>query len=160
MTGETGAHFANAPYGDVMEAIGDVYGPHMQAFLERVRTACHQAGMASKPGLYDMPDFYRWDLIVWRPGESGDKRSIAISIEIDEERPEFEEDESKSSPWGIAFRLAVHGWGGRYIGEFAPGNFTEDWWTDARDSPAVGTRWAGFQGMNLDSIPEFLAENE
>jgi hypothetical protein len=138
-------------YASLIEGLHDSYNDHALEFLNRVAKVCTDAGFwANEP--YDFSDdTYRWSMVVKSSQDDDDSNGIDITLEITEER-----DYDSKDGFGINFGLDIVHYNGLILGQFHPFNYTDNCWVDARDKPAVSSRWEIMESCDVSTIPDLI----
>lgn len=143
-------------YDAVFERLRDEYDPDILAFLRRCRDAMRAAGLPAEDPVSMHDDAYRWTFRVWANDatrlEDDYDRCADVTLELAEAR-----DYDREDGYGFNFGLSIVAYGGEILGGFEPYNFTPEVWVDARDSEAVADRWAMFDQLDLNELPETIA---
>lgn len=147
-------------YDKVIEGVKDKYGERILAYLSKLSKAACDAGLFADEPAEMFDDTFRWTFCVWKDQGAFDKRdyekSIDNTLRLDEAR-EYGDDEGY--PFGINFSLDIVENGGLIVGQFAPYNYTDECWVNAKDKEAVENRWSMFESMDAESFPAAIKEH-
>lgn len=144
-------------YAATMERMWAVYESRVRDFLLRVKGAINDAGWWTGD-IYDLSDdTYRLSFPCAPSGELlDDDHLVDVTCEIGEAIAYGDEAE-----YGVSFRLDVVEYNGRILIQWAPYNFTDQCWVDARSGISLFERWEFFSLVNVgDFVPFVTGETE